>query len=97
MPRESPYKVLDAEIDMQPQGESSSLPCQFLQACGQLFINSAEAAVGKNRHDITTAHLRSGGLHNCVSVGEKPRPAAVALDLGGESRQLEALIFRDRF
>ena len=70
---------------------------QLAQARRKFFINAAEAAVGKNRDDISTAQFWGYGLNNRVCIREKTRWATVLLDFGGKRRQLEPLILRDGF
>src|SRR5438552_4596307 len=78
----------------QAERRKSSLPCQLTQACRQLFINSAKAAIGEDRNHIATAHLRSDSLNDGIGVLEKPSAAAVLPDLCCEGGQFQALVFR---
>src|SRR5438270_13154455 len=70
---------------------------KLAQARGEFFVDSAEAAIGKNRDDISTLHFGGGSLHNGIGIGEKAGAAAVALDLLRKRGQIEALVFRNRF
>src|SRR5579863_3465302 len=75
----------------------SSLPCQLAQARGKFFVDATEPSVRKNGDHVSTAQFRRDGLHDGVGIGEKARPAAVVLDLRGQSRKLKAFVFRDSF
>ncbi len=43
------------------------------QALRQLFVDAAEAAIGKNSHDVTWPHFRRDRLHDRIGVGNDAR------------------------
>ncbi len=83
----APHAFADAFSGWLPEAP----PASRFKTLRQLFVDTAEAAIGKNRHHVSRPHFGRYSLYDSISVGNDARVPSAFLQVGDESGDVHPL------